>query len=201
MFKDRSVRIMLLVCALVGVVSFACQAQTGMQPGTSQEVREFYRIARSEIEHDEQCRSAVAYLQKLSVRKQSEIAHAIVGDPDARLAYLGANWLITHGRINEAIPALASIIATGRDQTQLKGRFGYEWVHGDEEKFLQVLISLSQFLLSRLDDFKTEDRSRVEQFLMGGLFKPPTEPFSVEAARRRLTEMETALRKLKRNGR
>lgn len=200
MLKNRHAvwtRRLVIVCALLVLATFSGEAQTSQRSVTSHEAQEFYRIVRAEIDQNTECPSAMAYFRKLSARKQSNIAHTIVQDPDARIAYLGANWLIANGKMKEAIPALASIISSGRDQTQLKGRFGYEWVHGDEELFLEILINLSNFLLTRLDDFKGEDRARVERFLMGGMFKESTEQFSLEAARRRLAELKTAHLKLK----
>ncbi len=184
-----------LVCALIGLISFACEAQTRPQSRTSSEVQEFYRIVQSEMDRDEQCKSAMIYLEKLSPREQHNVARGIINDPDARIAYLGAGWLITHDRMNEALPPLASIIASGRDGTQLKGRMGYDWIHGDEQLFLRILINLSNFLLAKLDSYNGEERARVEHFLMGGMFRESTEPFSVDSARRRVADLEAALQK------
>jgi len=65
---------------------------------------------------------------------------------------------------------LAAIIASGRDEMQLKGRIGYDWLHSDDELlFLRMLISLSNYFLAHLDKYRSEERSRVEHFLMGGM--------------------------------
>src|SRR6267142_3867790 len=191
-------QVVLLVCVLMFLAAFTCKSQTRPQTRQSPQLQEFYRIVHSEVDGDQECRSAITYLEKLSLREQLNIARGIVTDPDARIAYLGVSWLIANGRLDETIPSLASIIATGRDETQLKGRMGYDWIHGDEERFLRILIKLSRFLLARLDSYHGEERARVEHFLMGGMFKESTEHFTVESAKRRVAKLEVALQKQRR---
>ncbi len=162
------------------------------------EVQEFYRIARSELAAGGEIKAAAGYLHGLPAGKQLNVARAIVSDSDARIGYLGASLLIAQGYEDEAVPALATMIASGRDETQLNGRIGYDWVHSDDETlFLRMLINLSRYLLAHLENYKGAERIHVEKFLMGGMFYKSVEPFSRDAAERRISEWEAELRKLR----
>src|SRR5262249_41964305 len=135
------------------------------------------------------------YLRGLSVKQQVQVARAVLSDADARIAYVGSSVLIEHGRGQEAVPALAAIIADGRDESQLKGRFGYDWIHGDDQTlFLRMAISINRYLLGRYESYQGEERTRVERVLMGGLLEKSSEPFSKEHARKLIDEWESKLR-------
>jgi hypothetical protein len=159
-------------------------------------VREFLRLARSELAISNTCEEAKRYLRKLPLKHRLEVARAIGNDPDANIAYLGANILIAHGQARDAVPSLAAILASGRDQTQLKGRFGYDWLHGiDDTRFLRLIIMINRYLLANLNKYTGEELSRVERLLMGGLVEKPSEAFSVAMAKKLISEWESELKR------
>jgi len=184
-----------LVISLLGPT---CFSQQQPQSQTTPQVQEFYRIIHFELDRDGECKAAQEYLDRLSPREQLNVARAIIDDPDARISYFGDSLLIARGHLDETIPSLAAIIASGRDEMQLKGRIGYDWLHSDDELlFLRMLISLSNYFLAHLDKYRSEERSRVEHFLMGGMLNKSPQPFSRKGAQRRVAELERALQKSK----
>ena len=90
----------------------------------------------------------------------------------------------------------------GLVHSQLDGRMGYEWIHSDDETlFLRMMIKINRYLLSNLDKYKGEERVRVERILMGGFLEESTKPFSLEGAKKRISEWEAQLRKISRQRR
>ncbi|HSB11622.1 MAG TPA: hypothetical protein VLM38_19190 [Blastocatellia bacterium] len=165
------------------------------QPGTTRHQREFLRLARSELATSKSCVEAKEYLRGLPLKQRLSVARAVVNDPDANIGYLGANILIEHGYARDAVPALAAILASGRDQTQLSGRFGYDWLHGDDDTlFLRLVIRINRYLLANLSKYTGEERRRVEGLLMGGLFEKPSEPFSKAKAKKLISKWESQLK-------
>lgn len=93
------------------------------------------------------------------------------------------------------MPALAAILASGRDQTQLNGRFGYDWLHSnDDTLFLRLIIRINRYLLANLSRYTNEERRRVEGLLMGRLFEKPLEAFSIARAKKLISEWESELK-------
>jgi hypothetical protein len=169
----------------------ACPPPTG----TSQQVKEFLRLARSKLASGNTCVEAKEYIGGLPLTQRLSVARAIVDDPNARIGYLGANILIAHGYARDAVPALAAILASGRDQTQLDGRFGYDWLHRDDDTlFLRLIIRINRYLLANLSKYTGEERRRVEGILMGGLFERSSEAFSQAKAKKLISEWESDLR-------
>ena len=168
------------------------------QTSSSRHVREFLRLARSELKTSNTCVEAVEYLQGLPLKQQLSVARATVNDPDANIGYLVANILIAHGYAGDAVSALAGILVSGRAETQLNGRFGYDWVHNDDDTLvLRLLIMIHRYLLANLSKYTGEERRRVEDILMGGLFEKSSEAFSIAKAEERISEWEAELMKLR----
>lgn len=166
------------------------------QKETSQHVKEFLRLARPELASGDECVKATKFARGLPLKQQVALARAIVNDPDARIGYMGANILIAHGYARDAVPALAEIVASGRDQTQLNGRFGYGWLHSDDDTlFLRLMIRINRYLLANLSKYTGEERRRVEDVLMGGVFEKSGEVFSKAKARNLISEWEAGLEK------
>ena len=183
----------LAVIATVGLFVHDAMAAPP-QTDTARHVREFLRLARSELATSNTCVEAKEYFRGLPLKQRLSVARAIVNDPDANIGYLGANILIAHGYARDAVPALAAILASGRDQTQLNGRFGYDWLHADDDTlFPRLLIRINRYLLANLSKYTGEERRRVEGLLMGGLIEKPSEPFSIARAKKLISEWESKL--------
>lgn len=179
---------------LISLLGPTCFAQEQSQSQLTPRVQEFYRIIHAELDQGDECKAAREYLDRLSPQEQLDVARAISDDPDARIGYLGDSLLIALGHLDETVPSLAAIIASGRDETQLKGRIGYDWLHSDDELlFPRMLLRISRYFLENLHKYTGDERRRVEHFLMGGMFNQSPPPFSHEGAKRRVAELEAAL--------
>ena len=175
---------------------------SGMQAKPSAQTIEFLRIARKEVAAGGELKQATTYLLGLLPAQQLQVAGTVVYDADARIAYLGANILIGRGRAQQAVPGLAAIIASGRNETQLNGRMGYDWVHSDDEGlFLRMAIMINRYLLANLSRYAGGQRARVEVILMGGLLEKPSMPFSKEEAEKLIMAWQSKLDKLNRESR
>ena len=169
---------------------------SAMQAKPTPQAAEFLRIARKELAAGGDLREARTYLFGISLPQRLEVARTVVHDADARIGYLGANILIEHGRAQQAVPGLASIIASGRNETQLHGRLGYDWVHSDDEGlFLRMAIMINRYLLANLSRYVDDQRARVEAALMGGLLEKPSQPFSKERAEKLIVEWQGKLQR------
>src|SRR5687768_17378768 len=102
------------------------------------EIKEFYRLAR---QCKEDCTAPFHYLRRLPSPQRLAVARSVAKDPDARLAYVACGFLIRDSREDEAVPYLAAMIADGRNETQLKDRMGYDWVHSDDDTLAARLIA------------------------------------------------------------
>jgi len=185
----------LALAAIVAASHLVHSTMATPQTATSGHAREFLRLARSELATRNTCVEATKYLRGLPLKQRLSVARAIINDPDANIGYLGANILIAHAYASDAVPALAAILVSGRDQTQLNGRFGYDWLHGDDDTlFLRMIIRINRYLLANLSKYTDEERKRVEGLLMGGLFEKPSEPFSKAKAQKLISKWESQLK-------
>jgi len=173
-----------------------------MQANPTPETIEFLRIARGELAAGGELKEATTYLRSLALTQRLRTARAALYDDDARIGYLSANTLIEHGRAQQAVPGLAAIIASGRNDTQLHGRMGYDWVHSDDEAlFLRMAIMINRYLLANLARYGGDQRARVEATLMGGLLEKPSQPFSKERAEKVIIDWQGKLSRQQRESR
>ena len=188
-----------MALAIASLFVFDRASGSAMQATRTPETIEFLRIARQELTAGNELREATTYLMSLSLPKKLQVARTSLFDDDARIGYLGASILIEHGRAQQAVPGLAAIIVSGRNETQLNGRMGYDWVHSDDEGlFLRMAIMINRCLLANLARYAGEQRARAEVTLMGGLLEKPSEPFSKERAEKLITEWQGKLSKVQR---
>ena len=153
-------------------------------------VARFYAILQREPGEDGALRRAMEYLEGLPRADRAEVARVIAADPNARVGYAGTYVLIEEGYIDEAVPPLAAMIVSGRDRTHLNGRMGYDWLHHDDDTvFPRMMIKISRYLLSHLEEYGAEDRRRVEEWLVG-----EKKPFSISAAQEGIADLEAKLR-------
>lgn len=82
------------------------------------------------------------------------------------VAYMACGILIRAGLQDETLPALAEILASGRAETDLKGRMGYDWLHGDEDDEA-MFGKLAAYLEAHLGDYEGEELARVTRYVEG----------------------------------
>ncbi len=108
------------------------------------------------------------FLGKLPPADREALARKLLGDLDARVAYLAASPLIGTKFEPEAVAALTRLIANGQSETVLKGRIGYDWLHaGDTGATDRILTGISQHILTHLDEYRDKERERVGRYLNG----------------------------------
>lgn len=183
----RTLSVSLIALLSVTVSLTGCRKYT---EETSQ-IQEFYQIVRSELAKGGDGSRSGEYLMGLPASEQLEMARVIALDPDIRISFLGADLLMKTGHEDEAVPALAAIVARGEDLT----RIGYYWAHSDDETLaVRMYIKISRDLLARLVNYGVEERKYVEQFLSDGGYVDAIKVFSPAAVEHRLKEIEAKLR-------
>lgn len=154
--------------------------------------QKFYALLEQEMNTETSADSAFEYLRGLSPNARLALARILSDDPDALIGYTGCQILIARGHIDEVVPSLAAMIVSGRAQTQLNGRMGYDWVHSDDDTLAtRMMLRISRHLLEQLDEYDADERRNAQMFLVG-----PRAPFTAEAARRRIDEMEATLQEI-----
>ncbi len=159
---------------------------------TERHLQRFHALLKQEANDKTPAVSAYEYLRDLPPITRLALARILANDPDARIGYAGSQILIAQGHIDEATPALAAMIVSGRAQTQLSGRMGYDWVHSDDDTLAtRMMLTISKRLLARLDDYDADERRNAQVFLVG-----PRSLFTAEAAQRRIDKMEETLQEI-----
>ena len=167
------------------------------EPKPTHEDTERYRqrfrsLLEQEMNNESSAVSAYEYLRGLPPNARLALARILSADPDALIGYAGCRILIAQGHIDDAVPPLALMIVSGRAQTQLNGRMGYDWMHSDDDTLAtRMMLGISRYLLAKLDEYDAGERRKAQMFLVG-----PRAAFTVEAARLRIDEMEAKLQKI-----
>jgi hypothetical protein len=132
------------------------------------------------------------FLLSLDQESRLQIARNLIKESDGRAVYYGANILIHEGYMKEAIPALASLITSGRDKTDLKGRLGYEWVHNPDE-FLaaRIMNRICRYFIRNWQNYTDGERALAYNAMTAWLQLDPKGPFSADAAERALQKLES----------
>lgn len=103
------------------------------------------------------------YLYELPKKDSLAMAQILQNDPDGLIAYAAANLFIRNNKKEEAVSIIASLIASGRDKTDLKGRMGYDWVHEYGQEFTDKFYHQSlTYLLKNLGQYKNDEKERVQ---------------------------------------
>lgn len=100
---------------------FVVASLPGCRKDTEQasQIQEFYQIVRSELATGGDGSHAGDYLLGLPASEQLEVARVLANDPDLRISFLGVDLLMKTGHEDEAVPALAAIVARGEDLTRI----------------------------------------------------------------------------------
>jgi hypothetical protein len=134
------------------------------------------------------------FLLSLDHESRVQIARKLIENADGRIVYFGADILIEEEHMDEAIPALANLITSGRDETDLKGRFAYDWAHSSDE-FLALKIStkILRYFISNWINYTDAERTRAYRLLSAWLQLDSKSTFSADVAERALQKLESEL--------
>lgn len=157
-------------------------------------LKEFLSIYKKDQETKTDDPQAKRFLSSLDKESRVQISRKLLKESDGRIVYIGANILIRDGYMDEAIPSLADIITSGRDETDLKGRFAYDWAHSSDE-FLALRIStkILRYFISNWINYSDAERARAYRLLSAWLQLDSKSSFSANVAERALQKLESEL--------
>ncbi len=105
-------------------------------------------------------------LHRLPKERSVQLARLLLSDQRALVSYLASGVLIRAGHAEETLPALAEIIISGKAETELNGRMGYDWIHSDQpEKTEGMFERLADYLEAHRADYGSEEQARVDAYL------------------------------------
>lgn len=134
------------------------------------------------------------FLLSLDQESRLQIARKLIKESDGRTVYYGANILIHEGYMEEAIPALANLISSGRDKTDLKGRLGYEWVHNpDEYLAARIMNRICRYFMRNWQKYTDGERALAYNAMSSWLQIDSKSTFSADAAERAIKDIESKL--------
>lgn len=104
-------------------------------------------------------------LRDLPQARAVPLARDLLAHETTMVAYMACNILIRAGKGDETLPTLAEILASGRAETDLNGRMGYDWIHGGGEEGEAMFGKLADYLEAHRDDYEGVALTRVEGYL------------------------------------
>ena len=193
-FKDKLVIGMIttlcFLCLLGFSFTIACAASKPPKQNTASvedNLKKFLSLYNNEQETKTDDPQAKPFLSNLDQESRVKISRKLLKESDGRIVYIGVNLLIRDGCIDEAIPALANIITSGRDETDLKGRFAYGWVHSSDEFLAARIISMiCRYFIRNWTNYTDDERTRAYRLMAPLLQLDPHSTFSLGVAEKAL---------------
>ncbi len=104
-------------------------------------------------------------IKLLPVDKRVDIAHRLLNDEDTLLSYISAGILFRNGFKEEAVPVIATIILSGKDNSDLNNRLGYDWVHNDDESLaLRIVVRILEYIKHHFKDLQPDEKKVATEF-------------------------------------
>jgi hypothetical protein len=105
--------------------------------------------------------------RRLPAARRHSLARSLLDDADPAVAYVAAGSLARDGDLDQAVPVFARILVRGQDETALRGRMGYDWIHDDDDTLAErITHALAEHLRAHLDEYSAGERRRAELFLI-----------------------------------
>lgn len=105
-------------------------------------------------------------LSGLPQERAVPLARDLLDNQTTIVAYMACGILIRAGLGDEALPTLADILASSRAETDLNGRMGYDWLHGNEGDEA-MFGKLANYLEAHQHEYEGEELERVLQYVEG----------------------------------
>ncbi len=180
---------------LILEIFVACKVKESKSASTEL-TEKFYSIYREEKD-PERYYKAEDYMRSLDAKSRLQVARELIKDPYGPITYYGANILIKEGYEDEAVPALADIITSGRYKTKdEKGiehdwGFGRNWVeHEDETFMMRMVFKIFRYFIANWERYTEQERARAYGMMSGWLQLDPEKPLSAEAAEEAMKRLE-----------
>jgi len=104
--------------------------------------------------------------RRLPEQRSVQLARLLLFDERALVSYMASGVLIRAGHIEETLSALAEIVKSGKAETELNGRMGYDWVHSDQPEMTEDMFNrLASYLETHRADYEPEEQARVDAYL------------------------------------
>lgn len=124
---------------------------------------------------------AFEYAWQLPKERQISLAQHLLKDENGLTVYRGSQLLIKNGKESDSFPALALLIAEGKDKTHLNGRMGYDWVHSDDETLAtRMVIGILIYLNENYMSYKADEKERILTFFQGMGYQGKYDKFNVQ---------------------
>jgi hypothetical protein len=157
-------------------------------------LKQFLSIYKKDQETKTDDPQAKRFLSSLDQESRLQISRKLLKETDGRIVYIGASILIRDGYMDETIPSLADLITSGRDETDLNGRFGYEWVHSsDKYLFGRIITRIFRYFIRNWTNYTDGERALAYRLMSPLLQLDSQSTYSVEAAEKALQKLETGL--------
>jgi hypothetical protein len=132
------------------------------------------------------------FLSSLDKESRLQLARRMLKESDGKIVYVGANILILNGQADEATPALANLITSGRADTDLKGRLGYDWVHNpDAYPWSTIYTGIARYMIKNWQNYTDSERLWAYRYLSDLLQLDSHGTFSADVAERALKKFES----------
>lgn len=199
-FKDKKLVIGMIatVCilSLVGLLFInACDAKPAKKNKASVEdnLKEFLAIYKK----DPNINSYEPFYQFMSSLDQEssvQLARRLLKESNGKIVYFASNILIFNGREDDAIPALANLITSGRADTDLKGRLGYDWEHTPNAyPWLRIYIGICRYMMSNWANYSDTERVLAYRTLSSWLQLDSHSTYSADVVERAIKKLESEL--------
>ncbi len=104
--------------------------------------------------------------RRLPEERSVPLARQLLSDERALVSYMASGVLIRAGHAEETLPALAEIIISGKAETELNGRMGYDWIHSDQPEKTEVMFErLADYLDAHRTEYGSEQQARADAYL------------------------------------
>ncbi len=131
---------------------------SGLDPGeiTNYYLEKFYALERED---------GLDLIRSLPDDKRVDVARVLLNDTDTLLSYISAGILFRNGFEEEAVPVIAAIILSGKDESRLNNRLGYDWVHSDDDSLaIRFVVRILEHIKHYFKDLQPDEQKRATQF-------------------------------------
>lgn len=103
--------------------------------------------------------------EELPKERQIKLAYHLLNDKNGLTVYRGTQLLIKNGREKDCFPALAGLIAEGKDKTELKGRMGWDWLHSEDETLMpRMMEGILTFMNENYSSYSPDEKKNILYF-------------------------------------
>jgi len=132
------------------------------------------------------------FMWNLDRESRIQLARRLLKESNGKIVYFASNILIQEGHMAEAIPALADILTSGRDESDLRGRFAYDWVHNPDEFYAaRIINNIFRYFIRNWTNYTDVEQARAYSYMSPILNLDSHATFSADATERAIQNIES----------